>query len=81
MVHSLLFVVSTALWLMELAVIARVIGGWIGADPNKPFMKTLHAVTEPLFQLVRPIARKIPGPIDWTPVIVVVGLWLLRQIF
>jgi len=71
--------VSLALRLLELAVIGRVLGGVFGADPNKGFMKALHAVTEPLFQAVRPIARKIPGPIDWTPLIVLLGLTLLRR--
>lgn len=78
---SLLSIVSFAIWILELAVIVRVAGGWFNVDPNKPWMKALHAVTEPLFQLVRPIARKIPGPVDWTPAIVILGLALLRRIF
>ncbi len=76
----LLGVVSLALWLLKLAVIGRVLGGWFGADPNKGIWKSLHAVTEPIFQIVRPIARKIPGPIDWTPVVVIVGLDLLGRV-
>lgn len=72
--------VSSALWLLKLAVIGRVLGGAFGADPSKGFMKTLHTVTEPLFQLVRPIARKIPGPIDWTPALVILGLHVLGRV-
>lgn len=78
---SLLSIVSLAIWILKVAVIARVVGGWLNVDPNKPWMKALHTVTEPLFQLVRPIARKIPGSVDWTPAIVIVGLALLQRIF
>ena len=71
---------SFALWVIEVAVIVRVVGGLLGVDPSKPWMKALHTVTEPLFQLVRPIARKIPGSVDWTPAILIVGLALLRRV-
>ena len=76
----MLSVLSFAFWIIELTVIARVVASWAGVDPSKPWMKALHAVTEPLFQLVRPIARKIPGSVDWTPAIVIVGLELLRRV-
>ncbi|AKT42680.1 YggT family protein [Chondromyces crocatus] len=77
---GILGLVSFALWVIELAVLGRVVGSWLGADPDKPFMKALHTVTEPLFQLVRPLARRIPGPIDWTPAIVILGLSLLSRV-
>ncbi|EYF01969.1 YggT family protein [Chondromyces apiculatus] len=76
---GILGLVSFAVWVYELIVIARVVGSWFGADPRKPLMKALTAATEPVFQLVRPVARKIPGPIDWTPAIVILGLGLLRH--
>jgi YggT family protein len=52
----------------------------LGANPNGALVKALHAATEPVFLLVRPLARKIPGPLDWTPAIVLLGLEILRRI-
>lgn len=31
-------------------------------------------------RLVRPLARKIPGPIDWSPAIVLLGLELISRL-
>ena len=76
---GILGLVSFAVWVYELIVVGRVLGTWFGADPRKPFMKALVAATEPVFQLVRPVARKIPGPVDWTPALVIVGLALLHH--
>ncbi len=76
----MLSLVSLALWIYELVVVARVVSGWIGADPDGSLVKALKAATEPVFELVRPLVRKIPGPIDWTPGIVILGLEILRRI-
>ena len=79
MVHAF-SLISMALWFYQLVVIGRVLAGWAGANPNGALVKALHAATEPVFQLVRPLARKIPGPLDWTPAIVLLGLEILRRI-
>lgn len=76
----MLSLVSTVLWFLELLVIGRVIASWLGANPNGRIVRALHAATEPLFQLMKPIARKIPGPLDWTPALVLLALTLIRRI-
>ena len=80
MFHLLLSVVSIVLWVLEVLVVGRVVAGWFGVDPNRPIVKAMHAATEPLFTLVRPLARKIPGPLDWTPALVMIGLEIVRRI-
>jgi YggT family protein len=76
----MLSLIATVLWVLELLVIGRVVAGWLGANPNGRIVKALHAATEPLFQLMKPIARKIPGPLDWTPALVLLVLMLVRRI-
>lgn len=80
MMYVLSNLVGLGLWIYQLIVIGRVLAGWIGVDPKNAIAKALYAATEPVFQLVRPIARKIPGPLDWTPALVLLGLVLLRRV-
>ena len=53
---------------------------WVDADPNNIFVRIVREPTDPLMRLVRPLARKIPGPIDWSPAIVLLGLELISRL-
>ena len=79
MMWALFGIVSTALWALQLLVIAAVIASWIDASPSNPIVRFLRAVTEPLFELVRPLARKLPGSVDWSPAIVLLAIGLIRH--
>ena len=75
-----LTVLLFALRLVELAVIGAVIATWLQINPQNPIVRALNAVAEPLLTAVRPIARRIPGPFDWSPMIVLLGIHLLRSV-
>jgi YggT family protein len=77
MILSVLF---AALRIGELIVIGAVIATWLGLDREKPLVRLLHDLTEPVFRLVRPIARKLPGAFDWSPAIVLLGIELGRRL-
>ena len=79
MISALLGIVSLGLWAVQLLVIAAVIASWIGANPGNPIVRFLRAVTEPLFEIVRPLARKLPGSLDWSPAIVLIAIALIRN--
>lgn len=76
----LFMLVRWALWLIELAVVAVVIAGWLRVSPENPVLRALKSVVDPLFQVVRPIAKIIPGPIDWSPAIVLFALHVTRRL-
>ncbi|APR80105.1 Hypothetical protein A7982_05452 [Minicystis rosea] len=65
---------------VELAVIGTVIATWLDINPDNFVLRALRSVAEPLLRAVRPIARRIPGPLDWSPLIVLLGLHLLRSL-
>ena len=76
------FVLAYALFailrIAELLVIGAVIATWMDADPNNTIVRVVREPTEPLFVAVRPLARRIPGPLDWSPAIVLLGIEALR---
>lgn len=65
--------------IVELLVVLNVITRWVDADPHNIFVRMVRGPTDPLLRWVRPLARKIPGPFDWSPVIVLLGLELISR--
>ena len=60
-------------------VIARAILSWVNPDPYNPIVRFIHNVTEPVLYQVR---KKIPinfGGIDFTPIIVILIIYFLRD--
>ncbi len=62
------------------AVIIRIILSWIAPDPRQPFTAILIDITEPL---MAPARRLLPamGGLDFSPIIVLLGLQFLRILF
>ena len=60
-------------------VIAVVIASWVDAPHDHPVVKLLRDVTDPV---LNPIRRALPtmGGIDYSPVVVLIGLRLLRGV-
>lgn len=80
MLAPLVSLILLALRGVELAVIAVVIAGWIGIGRDNAIVRMLRAIVDPLLALVRPLARRIPGPIDWSPMIVLLSVDLVRRL-
>lgn len=59
-------------------VIARAVLSWVNPDPYNPIVRFIHNVTEPVLY---PIRTKLPinfGGIDFSPIIVFLGVIFLR---
>jgi YggT family protein len=60
-------------------VIARAILSWVNPDPYNPIVRFIHNVTEPVLYRIR---TKLPfdfGGIDFSPVIVILGIIFLQN--
>jgi len=55
---------------MWIVIIAAVIS-WVNPDPYNPIVRFLHAVTEPAFRPIRRLLGYRLGPIDISPLIVI----------
>jgi len=69
------FVLLFFMWI----VIARAILSWVNPDPYNPIVRFIHNVTEPVLFQVR---KKLPinfGGIDFSPIIVILIIYFLRD--
>ncbi len=53
-----------------IVIIAALIS-WVNPDPHNPIVRFLHSVTEPVFRPIRRIIGYRLGPIDISPLIVI----------
>jgi len=71
-------VLKLALDLFMWIIIARAVLSWVNPDPFNPIVRFIHNVTEPILYRVR---SKIPfsfGGIDFSPIIVIFGIYFLK---
>ena len=69
------YVLSFFMWI----VIARAVLSWVNPDPYNPIVRFIHNVTEPVME---PVRRKLPvdvGGIDFSPIIVILGVVFLQH--
>ena len=66
-------------WLLNVAILLRVLFSWINPDPYNPFVRIVYQISEPILS---PLRRHIPpfGGLDITPIVAVVILELVRSI-
>ncbi len=71
--HSLLEIYK---WIMIVVVLIS----WVNPDPYNPIVKFLYSVTEPVLRHVRRFIGYRLGPIDISPVIVILVIIVLQSI-
>ena len=71
--------IDSVFWLLNLAVLLRVLFSWINPNPYNPFVRLIDTVTEPI---LRPLRRYVPpvAGLDITPMVAIIVLELLRSI-
>jgi YggT family protein len=72
-------VIQLILNMIQILIFASVIASWLDADPRNRFVQMIHTITEPIFSLVRPITKHIPGPIDWAPFMILLIIVFLER--
>lgn len=59
-------------------VIARAILSWVNPDPFNPIVRFVHNITEPVLYRIRAFLPARFGMIDFSPIIVLLGVIFLR---
>jgi len=66
--------------LYEIVLIARMIITWIPHNPSNQAVQFLYKITEPVLAPVRKVIPPIGG-MDFSPIVVFIGLGLLKRMF
>jgi len=79
MSYLLYRLIHTLFTLYTLALIARAVLPLLGMSYAHPVMRFLWNITEPL---LAPIRRRLPptGPLDPSPLVLILILWLVEQV-
>src|SRR5215469_9152775 len=77
LISAIAGVLGLVLTLYLYIVIARALVSWVNPDPRNPIVRFLYNATEPLLYRVR---RVVPymGGIDFSPLIVIIGIYFLQ---
>ena len=71
--------VSGLLTIYLWVVIASAIMSWIEPNPYNPIVRTLRALTDPVLDFVREHVPVVFGGIDFSPILVILGIQCVQQ--
>jgi len=66
------------LWAYMWILVARAVISWVSPDPYNPIVQFLVRSTEPVLRPVRRLLP-LPGGIDFSPLVVILGLLFLQR--
>lgn len=69
------YVLTFYMWI----VIARAVLSWVNPDPYNPIVRFIHNVTEPVMYRIRSRLPVNFGGIDFSPIVVILGVVFLQQ--
>jgi len=72
-------IIDLIFWLLDLAILIRVLFSWINPQPDNPLVRFIYQITEPI---LGPLRRYIPsfGGLDITPIVALVVLDFVRRV-
>lgn len=76
---SIATILDYLLGLYKWVVIIAALMSWVNPDPYNPIVRFLHAVTEPVFRPIRRLVGSRLGPIDISPIVVILVIIFLQS--
>ncbi len=61
-------------------IVARAIISWVNPDPYNPIVRFLHNATDPLLNKIRRVVPLQFGGIDFSPILLLFGVFFLQRI-
>ncbi len=68
-------VLSVYMWVVIIAALVT----WVNPDPYNPIVRFLYSVTEPVLKPIRRLIGFRLGPIDISPMIVILGIIFIQK--
>jgi YggT family protein len=72
-------VINIVLSLVQILVFISVGLSWFSADPYNPYVQMVRGLTEPMYKPFRRWTSKISGPIDISPILVILIIVFLQK--
>ncbi len=76
---SIATILDYLLGLYKWIIIIAALISWVNPDPYNPIVRFLHAVTEPVLRPIRRLIGYRLGPIDISPLIVIIVIIFLQS--
>lgn len=80
MLAPIVSVICTVIYVVQVLVVIDALLSWFRLAPDHPLRKLVRIVVGPLLMLARPLARLIPGSLDWSGAIVLLALQVLKDL-
>ncbi len=74
-------IIDTLLEVYKWIVIIAALISWVNPDPYNPIVRFLHSVTEPVLRPVRRLIGYRLGPIDISPLVVILVIIFVQSFF
>lgn len=72
-------VLNIILELYQWVIIITAIISWVNPDPYNPIVRFLHSVTEPVLRPIRRVIGYRLGPIDVSPIVVILAIIFIQK--
>jgi YggT family protein len=69
------FVLMAYMWI----VVARAVLSWVNPDPYNAIVRFIYNITEPVLYFIRSRLPVSIGGIDFSPILVIMGIYFLRS--
>jgi YggT family protein len=78
-VLSIVYVLDQLLSFYSMVLFVAILITWVNPDPRNPIVRFLYSVTEPvLYQIRRRLPFVVAGGIDFSPLVVFLGIQVIR---
>ena len=72
-------IADTLLEIYKWVIIISALISWVNPDPYNPIVRFLYSVTEPVFRPIRRLIGYRLGPIDISPIIVILAIIFIQS--
>ncbi len=76
---SIATILNYVLGFYKWVVIIAALLSWVNPDPYNPIVRFLHSVTEPVFRPIRRLIGYRLGPVDISPIIVILAIIFIQS--
>ena len=78
-IEAVAMIIHYILQFYLLIVVARAVLSWVNPDPYNPIVRFIHNATEPILYRIRTWIPVMMGGIDFSPIIVLLGIIFLDK--